>query len=91
MQVRVGIDPLAEGLDHRHHSRAQGLVVCSSDHQLADRLVGQTAQIPQQLTLAEEEKPQHLRNGEHPLGVTDVLDYLIGHKRGQRGPTLGST
>ncbi len=85
------IDLFPERLDESHHPGAQGLVVCSSGHQLADRLGCQTAHVPQQLTLAEEVEPQHLRDGEHPLGVADVLDHLVRKKRSQLGAPLGST
>ncbi len=46
---------------------------------------------PEQLTLAEEVEPKHLRDGEHPLGVANVLDHLVCKKRGHLGATLGST
>ena len=68
-------------------------ILSSAASAISSRIVSDARRLmsPEQLTLAEEVEPQHLRDGEHPLGVADVLDHLVRKKRSHLGAPLGST
>ncbi len=67
-------------------------VLSSAAAAISSRIVSDARRLmsPEQLTLAEEVEPKHLRDGEHPLGVTNVLDHLVRKERSHLGTTLGS-
>ena len=46
-------------------------------HHLADGIVGESCHLPEELPVAKEIRPEHLWDGEDPLGVRDVGENLV--------------
>jgi len=81
----------------RDASSVEGSASCNGSeltgrggHQLLDRLPGEPSQPPPQLTPAEEDRPQHLRNREDPLRVADVIEDVVDEEGREPRPPLGS-
>jgi hypothetical protein len=89
VHVRVPVEPVAPGLHHPDHPGTEGWVADGSGHQLAHDLPADAAEAAEQLTMVEEEDPQHLRDRERPQAVPDLLDDLLGEERAEERTALG--
>ena len=83
------IDSIAEALDDRHHAWAEIRLLDRRRHQVADGLPGEAGEVTAQGAHLEEQWPEHLGDGENPLGVADVLLDVIDQEGAELGATLG--
>ncbi len=91
MNVGVGIEPGPACLDHGDHPGPEALLARSHGrHHLEDRVVGEPAEVSEQLAPAHEVGPKHLGQGEEPLVVVDRFENLVGEEGGELGRSPGS-
>lgn len=78
MEVRVEIDPVAEGLDGSNDS---GPKLAARDRLKIARqgAKSRAAELPQKLPVVLEEEPQHLRDDKDNLAVGDIQKKLFSH------------
>ena len=73
---------------HRRRSSRRSGSAGGGDH-LAGRPVRGPAEPAKEGAVEQKVLPQHLGDGEHPLGVADIGEHLLAEKRGERGSALG--
>ncbi len=94
MNVRIPLEGGTEGLNDGHHAGASRGLVRGGDHHLANGFVGEPGELSQELSMEQELGPEHLGEGEDPLGVSDVGENpgleQFGEDRRALGPTGGT-
>ncbi|HEY7700584.1 MAG TPA: hypothetical protein VIE88_19300, partial [Vicinamibacteria bacterium] len=59
-------------------------------HHLTDGFVADACELPQELSMVEEVRPEHLGQSKNPLGVSDVGEDLFLEQFGEDGCSLGA-
>lgn len=60
-------------------------------HKLSNRLVGASGELTEELAMVEKVDSEHLRDGENPHCVRDVLEDFIVEEGGECGGSFGVT
>jgi hypothetical protein len=91
VHVRVPVAQVAGGLDDGDHPGPHPLVAGRRAHQLEHGFPGRQRQPAEELPVVQKVRPQHLRNDEDPLRVTDPFEYVLGQQHRRRRRTLRRT
>jgi hypothetical protein len=91
VHVRVPAEHVVVGLHHGRHAGPEGRIADGRRHQFAHHIPAGAAEPAEQLAVVQEEDSQHLRDGERPQAVADLLDHLPGEERPEQRPALCST
>ncbi len=90
MHVRVPAEVIAERLYDRDHAGHGQVAVerCRTDR-FAGCVVGRPAEPAEQRPVVEEVWAQHLGDGEDPLRMADIGEYLLAQEGGESRGALG--